>query len=266
MELTEQLYDVGYEEHLNEVLTLVAQNDAVADIILPTESLICGGAAELLMRLGVTVSTESVYASPRAALEVIKVLLGDLEAFDDYESLMAIYESGEPESIMMANLVAFVVGGFDSDYIDIIEAVSPKLMRIVHSILVAKLLSDTTIDHVDAEAATRAATFIATYPDNVITDVLDDGGYSAPMDELLTQIEIDRLTSANYQEEVALAVTGLLYVKNDTLLAASEMVDHYVELLSHTDDLPERIAISKAVLSALETLYQPTEDVEHDTA
>lgn len=255
MELTEALYEIGYDDHLDGILTLIATNDAVADIVMPSEELICSAAADLLSRLGVTVEIRAVYDSPRASLDIIRALMVGIEAFDDYESLAAIYESGEPDIIMISNLVAFVSGGFDSDYVEIIDAVSPKLIRIIKGVLTAKQLSDNTLNHHDTTQAERAGLFLATYPDTVLTDLLDDGGYISPIGELIAAVHIDAEDVPNYEEAIALAVTGLLFVQYETFDAALPIIDKHIELLVTNENLPQRLSISRAVSVALTELY-----------
>lgn len=264
MELTEMLYEIGYDDHLDEILTLVATHDAVADIVLPTEELTCSATAELLMRLGVTIDVKSVYEAPRAALEICKVLLSDLEGFDDHESLHAIMESGEPDSFTLANLVAFITGGFDSDYLDIIEGVSGTLLQVIRNVLKAKQLAEqvTELDHEDVDMGRRTALFMSRYPTAYVNGLLDDGGYLDPMDELIRRVELDPEAEGNYEEAVALTITGLLFIQANTYNHAHARIDEVLDLILVDGSLTQRSVISRACATALAELYVTLDEQE----
>lgn len=265
LEMVDVLYTAGYDDHLDDVMMLVATTDSVVDLILPTERLVCEAASELLIRLGVTVEVSAVYQQPKTTLEIIKVLLTELEAFDDYESLLAVMESGEPDTIILSNLVAFIVGTYESDYYEVIQGVSGKLMQVIRGILIAQQLTDKTNDQIDTARAHRAGTFLTTYPNTVLTDLIDDNGYSVSQEELISQVHIEYDTP-NYNEQVALVVAGILFINHDTINDAQYSLDEVVELLLESDDLSQRLSVSKAVSVALTGLYgtENNTESEHD--
>ncbi len=263
IKIVEILYESGYDMELDQILTLVSKNDSVNEIILPLESIIADCSRSLLLKLGVDIDLTDIHTYVADVYSLLITIIEKVEFFDDYDAMLAIVDSGEPDVIVLSNLVAYVEQRPISHLPDIIHNVEDKIIRVIRSMLVARGLADYDEFTVDIKAATRTANFIALYPDNYVSEVLDDNGYAQSEEVIITLVDISSETE-NYLEAIALVAAGIAVAKNEEFQDAYEAIERIVDQILDDDFSDQKLLVTNAAFDSIKPIYE-VEEVEDET-
>lgn len=264
IKIVEILYESGYDMELDQILTLVSKNDSVNEIILPLENIIADCTRSLLLKLGVDIDLTNIHTYVADIYSLLITIIEKVEFFDDYDAMLAIVDSGEPDVIVLSNLVAYVEQRAICHLPDIIKNVEDKIIRVIRSMLVSRGLVDYDEFTVDMQAASRTANFIALYPDNYVSDVLDDNGYAQSEEVIITLVDIDSEKTENYLEAVALVAAGIAVAKNEEFQDAYVAIERIVDQLLNDDFSDQKLLVTNAALDSIKPIYE-LEEVEDET-
>eukprot|EP00493_Phyllostaurus_siculus_P015065 UN15298 len=107
VKLVEILYESGYDSELDDIIGLMSLSDSLEEIIRPLESIIARSLQSLLIKMGVDIDVESIDSNYQDVYLLLITILESVEHFDDHDSMIAIVDSGEPNNIIMSNLVTY---------------------------------------------------------------------------------------------------------------------------------------------------------------
>ena len=250
------LYNTGYESEMDLIHTFLATNDGLQELTAQVENNIFTSVRSLLIKLGVDISIEDVYQYPMDTYNLLITILEEIENYEDYESLVNIVDSGEPPTIVLADLTTFIVGDTQNVLQEIIVSVTDALMRVIRSSLTSRALLDYDVDTPDHDAAIRAAAFITKYPNNYITDLLTDYGYTQTESMLVTSVDLDVATVDNYLKVLANTAAGIIYVKHETHESGLNRIEAIVDLLIDESLATKKLAVYSDTLQLVNELYE----------
>ncbi len=264
LEIAKSISVVGYEEKLNDAVTIAAKHDSSLDAIGEIESLIFRSAFELLDRLGIDVDRDVAYNRPIHLSHIIDALLFDIEDWDDYDTLLAIVDSDEPEEITLGNIVSFITGQPASYYHEILHSVTRNILKVIRGSLSIKAIKDSTAaDNLNREKVERVIKFMQTYPGNQLCQLFDNYGFLDSIEKLASKIELsfDQLKPDNYIQDLGTTAAGLAITKYDTYQAAYESdIGSIVKLIIDDERNRYLIAGIRAANNILQQLYTESED------
>lgn len=249
-ELVIMAIDNDYEPALEQIYNL--EMDDVVSHIDTLEGWIISCVVALGHRLGIAFDPEACYRNPRVPLLVLKAVLEDLEDFEDYEHLQAIAESGEPEVMVLENMIRYVRGDDFFEIGNAIVLVEPRLMNVIGNMLNARALTDqaTAID--DAELQ-RMAKYILVYPENPSVWAFQNAARTTEPNVLATTLIFEN-TGVPDARLLEIYAVGLAIYNNDTFDAAYESLEQRLAIINN-DALPP-MPILKSAVEALRTIYE----------
>lgn len=260
--LVEILYESGYDSELDEIIVLVSTHDSLEEIIRPLESIIARSLHSLLLKMGVDIDVVSIDQNYQDVYLLLITILESIEHFDDHESMLAIVDSGEPSNIVLSNLVTFIHAKGITALPEIIQGVEDRLIRVVRSVLVGRGMVDYDEYTLDMGAALRVAHFIKLYPDNYVSEILDDNGYALPEETLVTTVDLDPETTDSYEEAIALTAAGIIVAKHEEYDDAYEAIEGIVDQLLDADFTDKKLLVCDAAHTAIKPIYATLEEVE----
>lgn len=258
--IVESLYKVGYADDLDAfTLKIIATHDSVMDAIDKIEDFIFACTRSLLDKLGIIYDRDMVYHRPVQVSHIISGLLQDIEDWDDYDTLMAIVDSGEPGSIMLGNLISQITSHPASEYHDIVLDILPMTHRAIRGSLVVKRLREADGEmRVKPEIIQNIIKFAQRFPHNPVVPLMADYGYVRPMDELISAcvVPYDKHRHEDYGKSVGIAAAGLLLTRYETYEDAyhSEIERIVLQLIDEDRKTQVSPAIKYANL-ALRTIF-----------
>lgn len=261
VKLVEILYESGYDSELDDIIGLMSLSDSLEEIIRPLESIIARSLQSLLIKMGVDIDVESIDSNYQDVYLLLITILESVEHFDDHDSMIAIVDSGEPNNIIMSNLVTFIHAKPICALVDIIGNVEDRLIRVMRSVLVARGIEDYDEYTVDLGTALRVSHFIKLYPDNYVSEILDDNGYAQSEDTLITTVDLDPETTEGYEEAIALTAAGIAVAKNDEYQDAYEAIEGLVDSLLDDDYVSKKLLVCDAAHTAIKPIYASLEEV-----
>lgn len=261
VKLVEILYESGYDSELDDIIGLMSLSDSLEEIIRPLESIIARSLQSLLIKMGVDIDVESIDSNYQDVYLLLITILESVEHFDDHDSMIAIVDSGEPNNIIMSNLVTFIHAKPICALVDIIGNVEDRLIRVMRSVLVARGIEDYDEYTVDLGTALRVSHFIKLYPDNYVSEILDDNGYAQSEDTLITTVDLDPETTEGYEEAIALTAAGIAIAKNDEYQDAYEAIEGLVDNLLDDDYVSKKLLVCDAAHTAIKPIYASLEEV-----
>ncbi len=261
VKLVEILYESGYDSELDDIIGLMSLSDSLEEIIRPLESIIARSLQSLLIKMGVDIDVESIDSNYQDVYLLLITILESVEHFDDHDSMIAIVDSGEPNNIIMSNLVTFIHAKPICALVDIIGNVEDRLIRVMRSVLVARGIEDYDEYTVDLGTALRVSHFIKLYPDNYVSEILDDNGYAQTEDTLITTVDLDPETTEGYEEAIALTAAGIAIAKNDEYQDAYEAIEGLVDSLLDDDYVSKKLLVCDAAHTAIKPIYASLEEV-----
>ncbi|EIP7032260.1 hypothetical protein LRU95_002276 [Salmonella enterica] len=251
-ELVMMAIDNDYEPALEQIYNL--EMDDVATHIDTLEGWIISCVVGLGHRLGIAFDADACYRNPRIPLLVLKAVLEDLENFEDYEHLQAIAESGEPEAIVLENMIRYVRG---DDFFEIgsaITLVEPRIMNVIGNFLNARAITDqaTAID--DAELQ-RLAKYILLYPENPSVWAFQNAARTTEPNVLATTLVFEN-TGVPEERLLEIYAVGMSIYNNDTFDGAYAALEQRLAIINN-DALPA-MPILKSAVESLRAIYEVT--------
>lgn len=251
-ELVMMAIDNDYEPALEQIYNL--EMDDVATHIDTLEGWIISCVVGLGHRLGIAFDADTCYRNPRIPLLVLKAVLEDLENFEDYEHLQAIAESGEPEAIVLENMIRYVRG---DDFFEIgsaITLVEPRIMNVIGNFLNARAITDqaTAID--DAELQ-RLAKYILLYPENPSVWAFQNAARTTEPNVLATTLVFEN-TGVPEERLLEIYAVGMSIYNNDTFDGAYVALEQRLAIINN-DALPA-MPILKSAVESLRAIYEVT--------
>ena len=265
--IVNSLYEVGYQDDLDGfTMKIIATNDSVMDAIDKIEDFIFACARSLLDKLGVTYDRDMIYHRPIQVSHIISGLLFDIEEWDDYDTLMAIVDSGEPGGIMLGNLIAQITGHPASEYHDVIYDILPKTHSAIRGTLVVKQLREEENEkRVKPEIIENIIRFAERFPNNAVVPLMGNYGYVRTMDELVSAcvITYDKNRPDDYAKAIGIAAAGLLLTRYDNYDDAYRSdIEKLVLQLIDEDRKTHVIPAVKYADLALQTVFGMRDDNE----
>lgn len=265
--IVNSLYEVGYQDDLDGfTMKIIATNDSVMDAIDKIEDFIFACARSLLDKLGVTYDRDMIYHRPIQVSHIISGLLFDIEEWDDYDTLMAIVDSGEPGGIMLGNLISQITGHPASEYHDVVYDILPKTHDAIRGTLVVKQLREEENEkRVKPEIIENIVKFAERFPNNVAVPLMANYGYVRTMDELVSAcvINYDKNRPDEYAKTIGIAAAGLLFTRHDNYEDAYRSdIERLVLQLVDEDRKTHVIPAIKYADLALQTVFGMREDNE----
>lgn len=264
VKLVEILYESGYDSELDDIISLVSTHEGLEEIIRPLESIIARSANSLLSKMGIEIDVESIDRNYQDVYLLLITILESVEHFDDHESMLAIVDSGEPNNIVVANLCTFVHAVPTSTLPEVIGHVENRLIRVIRSVLVSRSLTDYDEYTIDMAAALRVNHFIKCYPDNYVSEILDDNGYALTEETLVTSVDIVPEETENYEEAIALTAAGIAIAKYSNYTEAYEAIEELVDQLLDDKHTDKKLMVCDAANMAIKPIYEiiTDDDVE----
>ena len=246
LSLVELLYDANYSDELERITEIAAMNDAVMDCIDEIEGLIFVCTGSLCERMGLGIDYTDIRTQTNRVWQILDVVCHQLEAFDDYDSLLAILESEEPNEIIIGNLTSFVLAEPEVVFHDIVHYVQPKLIRTIKGVLNAKLVVGLeSIDGMDHSRVQRVKAYITAHPLTPLTELFDNYGFLQPTEALIRHIHLtpSDILGHGFVEELGVVAAGLVLASDlptDQFYASVEDVAAKItpdEFMEHTLDV-----------------------------
>lgn len=265
LELVKSLSTVGYQGDFDNAITIAARHDSSLDAVGEIESLIFRTAGSLLNRLGIECDMELAYNKPKHLGHIIDALLFDIEEWDDYDTLLAIVDSGEPANIALGNVTSFITCEPASNYHDLLLSVQDNTLQVIRGALAVKSIRDTQEElPVDRELVARVVNYIEKFPHSVLATKFIDYGFYRSSAELATEVEIqyDSNRPEDYPKALGVVAAGLAILDHSSYKEAYESdLAKYVRPLLDDDHIRYLLAGVREANNILQSLY-PVEDHE----
>lgn len=237
MALVELLYESNYDETLNQIADIVSLYDSVTECIDLVEGLILSCTRSLLERLGVDIELANITKYPRQVYDLIHTIIEGIEDYEDYDSLLAIADSDEPHEIALGNLVSFITHTPATYYHEIINLVSPRLLKVIKATLTARSASE--LDEVPNNLQARVKAlqaFLRRYPTSILAPVFDSYGFLRTPKEMVNEVIIDHAEiKHDYSDQMASVIAGIVVVSDTTSDDIDARVMEVLNLLVEAD-------------------------------
>lgn len=263
--IVKALETVGYEDKLYTFTQeILSRYDSSMDAIDKVEGFIFACSQSLLDKMGIVHDFNMMYNRPSHLSHIITGLLEDIEDWDDYDTLLAIADSGEPGGITLGNMISHITAQPASCYHDIIMDVLPHAQRAIRGALVCRQIEDEANEgRVDPDIITNIVNFIRRFPHSYATQVLGNYGYTRPMADLLSlcHVPYDVSNPDNYSREIGIAAAGLLLTVHSTYESAyNSDITKIVEILVDDAHRTHVMPGVKAAALALQTVFGMVEE------
>ena len=168
--------------------------------------------------------------------------------------MQAIAESGEPEVIVLENMIRYVRG---DDFFEIgsaITLVEPRIMNVIGNFLNARAITDqaTAID--DAELQ-RLAKYILLYPENPSVWAFQNAARTTEPNVLATTLVFEN-TGVPEERLLEIYAVGMSIYNNDTFDGAYAALEQRLAIINN-DALPA-MPILKSAVESLRAIYEVT--------
>ncbi len=216
-ELVSLLIDFGYAESLSRIHHVAKDN--LQNDITAIEKIIIDCAVHFGFKLGVGLDPERVNRTPSAVARLFYTLTGDMEDFEDFETLHIIVNSGETEEYVLENIMRHIYADQSIFIEGLFLNVEPRVITVIQSYLEALVVENDATD-VDHDSQARLVRYIRRYPINPMINLFANAAYKqkprAVADALVWEENDDQkelsviylvglvcLDSATYQEAYA---------------------------------------------------------------
>lgn len=265
LEIVKSLSTVGYQDDLDTATAIAARHDSSLDAIGEIEALVFNCAYDLLNKLGVECDPGIAYNKPMHLSHIIDALLFDIEDWDDYDTLLAIVDSGEPEIITLGNLVSLITCVPSSNYHDILAQVQQNTIKVVRGALTAKSIRSSSEESpINRALVDRVLRYIELFPNSLLAEKFQDYGYLREPGDLAKEIEVhfDVNKPEQYQKDLGIVTAGLAILKHETYQSAYESdLGKITRMLLDDDHIRYLLAGVREASNILQSLY-PVEDHE----
>ncbi len=247
-ELVSLLIDFGYAESLSRI-HYVAKDNLQNDIIA-IEKIILDCAVHFGFKLGVGLDPEQVNRIPSVVVRLFNTLTGDMEDFEDFETLHVIVNSGETEEYILENIMRHVYAD-QSIFVDgLFLNVEPRVVTVIQSYLEALVVENDASD-VDYDSQARLVRYIRRYPINPMINLFANAAYKqkpkAIADSLVWEEEFDQ------KELSVIYLVGLVCVDSLTYQEAYDRLEERVHWLPVEPEETEECL--QAAVGGLKDIY-----------
>lgn len=226
VELVSLLLDFGYNESLSEIHNVAKDN--LANDIVAIEKIIVKCAINFGSKLGVALDPERVYAVPSVVVRLFNTLTGDMEDFEDFETLHVIANSGESEDFVLENIMRHIYAD-ESIFVDgLIWNVEPRVITVIQNYLEAKVVENDATD-VDYDAQARLVRYIRQYPTNPMVNLFANAAYKQKPKTIADSLVWDE--DYDQAELAVMYLVGLVCVDSETYDIAYPKLEERVNWL-----------------------------------
>tara|TARA_Y100001960_G_scaffold128678_1_gene137051 strand:- start:591 stop:1421 length:831 start_codon:yes stop_codon:yes gene_type:complete len=226
VELVELLMDFGYDESLSEIHNVAKDN--LQNDILAIEKIIINCTVHFGSKLGVSLDPARVNAVPSVVARLLYTLTGDLEDFEDFETLHVIANSGETEEFILENIMRHIYAD-ESIFLDgLFLNVEPRVVTVIQTYLEARIIENDATD-VDYDAQARLVRYIRRYPTNPMVNLFANAAYKQKAKTIADSLQWDE----DYKQfELAIIyLVGLVCVDSVTYEEAYPRLEERVNWL-----------------------------------
>lgn len=248
-ELVSMAIDNDYEPALEQIYDL--EMDDVTTHIDTLEGWIISCAVGLGHRLGIAFDVDSIYRNPRVALLVLRSVLVDIEAFEDFQEIQAIALSGEPDIFILESMIRYIHGDNFFEIGTCIKLIEPRLMTVINNFLLATSLEDEKRGFDDAANA-RMVAYIRLYPENPSVWAFQNAAETTAPNVVATSLVFEE-HSVPQAKLLEIYAVGLAMYNHDTFDGAYAALEPMLALVNQ-DELPT-MPILQAGLAVLREIY-----------
>ncbi len=264
LDMARLLSDVNYHDELLAVEGIIAMSDEGVDICFKIEELVMRCAVSLFNRLGMTVDVDAIDRDYEAAYNILDCVLSTFDSFDDYDTLMAIVNNGEPPVLVIADMVSFILHTDSSLYVDILIDVEDRAMRAITASLASRQLDEVQLVDADNIAIlNQVRVFLTHFPQSKGVEVLvgeSGSGYLSTEKEMLDNNPVEYNNSNEYIEECASIIAAICISKYTSFDEAYSHIEKIAENFAgseHDVETSERVVlrIAKVASDYAEAVY-----------
>lgn len=198
----------------------------------------------------VALSVQGIYDRPQHAFRLMEMLLNDLDAHEDPDTLLALALSGEEPTFVLENLARYIYADPGIHLEDIIEHIEPAVMRAIANVLSANSL-DAEPEPDDFQRRQRMATLIRTFVTMPDAALFFESPITTKSDVLMSQmLHID---DESDEEFVVRNTVAMSVFYHDTYGAAYGAMESYLDMLN-TNAHP-RLPLLQQAMVHLQTIY-----------
>ncbi len=187
--------------------------DTLQNDITAIEKIIIDCAVHFGFKLGVALDPERVNAIPSVVVRLFNTLTGDMESFEDFETLHVIANSGETEECVLENIMRHIYAD-QSIFIDnLFLNVEPRVVTVIQSYLEAQVVENDASD-VDYDAQARLVRYIRRYPINPMINLFANAAYKQKPKAIADALDWDE--DYDQKELAVIYVVGLVCIDSAT--------------------------------------------------
>lgn len=257
-ELVELLTAIGYEDELSRGYALAKDN--VESAIGELESIIVKCTASLGQKLGLELNIDAVYKSPRNAVALLKVLLGDMEDYEDFETLHGLATIEETPEYILESILR-VIYSDNSIYLEeMILSAEPRLMAALLTYLESKMIANADSDF-DIDVTQRMLRYLRVLPSNPAANLFVYSPHLLEPEKLAKDLDCE-VEGFNYLELEVMYLVGLCVLDSDTYDEAYRKLVVRVELISSERDVYDHIL--RESVEPLKQIYTEATDGQEE--
>lgn len=247
-----------YEPELAKLNMIVSSDTNTTDVIEAVEDILIRCAESIGRRMQVTFDTDTCYRHPTALAGVLEALTGGLEEFEDYQTLLAIANSGEPIQFILENMIRYMEGTQLYEINDLITNVSPTLLTVLITHFEARAAED-DYNATGNQALLLMGRYAKRFPVNLEISTFIHSPDTIDPKTLADELEMPE-EEAEYIEMLTVYGVGLSIIGNTEYDAAYTVLEERMGWLNGLDvDLT--VPLRKAAL-VLEEIYPKEEALD----
>lgn len=198
----------------------------------------------------VALSVHGIYARPQYALRLMEMLLNDIDAHEDPDTLLALALSGEEPTFVLENLARYIYAEPGIHLDNIIEHVEPAVMRAIANVLSANSI-DAQPESDDILRRTRMVALIRTFITMPDAALFLESPITTKPDVLMSQmLHVEGDSDSDFVLRNTVAMSTFYH---DTYDAAYAAMEGYLDMLN-TNALPRSPLLQQA-MAHLQTIY-----------
>lgn len=225
-ELVSILIDFGYAESLSRIHHVAKDN--LQNDIIAIEKIIIDCAVHFGFKLGVALDPERVNCTPSAVARLFNTLTGDMEDFEDFETLHIIVNSGETEEYVLENIMRHIYADQSIFIEGLFLNVEPRVITVLQSYLEAMVVENDASD-VDYDSQARLVRYIRRYPINPMINLFANAAYKQKPKVIADSLEWDE--ESDQKELAVIYLVGLVCLDSATYQEAYDRLEERVHWL-----------------------------------
>jgi len=198
----------------------------------------------------VALSVQGIYDRPQHAYRLMEMLLNDLDAHEDPDTLLALALSGEEPTFVLENLARYIYADPGIHLEDIIEHIEPAVMRAIANVLSANSL-EAEPEPDDLQRRQRMVVLIRTFVTMPDAALFFESPITTKPDVLMSQML--HIEDESDEEFVVRNAVAMSVFYHDTYSAAYDVMEDYLDMLN-TNAHP-RLPLLQQAMAHLQTIY-----------